>query len=543
METITYESLRIKAPFVMETIYGFTYHSSRGKHVIAEITGIVSREDVLLGLRESAEGKLIQVYAEGKEREITTIYYGIIQRVEITEEGGMCIAHITAASTTSVMDSSRKKRSFQNINDTYADVIKKIVSQYDGASLIWHGKDRAIERPFIQYEETDWEFIRRIASNLGVLITAECRTKAPVFHVGHMKEQRAVKETSGTYTVRFNPGYYKRTMETKPADRRKYIVYEVQDRMDYRLGDRLSVAGKSLTVCLKNAELKDGILVFAYSLSNETFSETEPQFNEKIHGAVLYGSVLDTAKEKVKICLEIDGVQDINTAYSFNWRPMTGNLLYCMPEKGERIALYIQDSDEKNALAAYGMRRNGMLCAELADANNRFFTTAENKRFYMHPEASGLEVIEGYSKPLVMKMEDTSGVSVKAAKDISIMAEKQMTLKGKSVVIQTPKEASLVRKDLLSPTVINLCNAFDAIGASGNFASNLVEYVPDKGIPSGKNGMEQKPGEDTALTITHKEYEKPYGLEEAIIPIMESIPVEEGLDEMEAKIIGSMPLI
>ncbi len=34
--------------------------------------------------------------------------------------------------------------------------------------------------------------------------------------------------------------------------------------------------------------------------------------------------------------LGIDRAQDADSGYEFPWTPATGNLLYCMPEKGQR---------------------------------------------------------------------------------------------------------------------------------------------------------------------------------------------------------------
>ena len=63
---------------------------------------------------------------------------------------------------------------------------------------------------------------------------------------------------------------------------------------------------------------------------------------------------------------------------------------------------------------------------------------------------------------------------------LSLLAEGQVELKGKNITVTTPKEATFVRKDLLSPTVINLCNAFDSIGKVGSFASNAAQITQKK---------------------------------------------------------------
>ena len=101
-----------------------------------------------------------------------------------------------------------------------------------------------------------------------------------------------------------------------------------------------------------------------------------------------------------------------------------------------------------------------------------------------------------------------------------------MELKGKNVKITTPIEATLVRKDVLSPTVINLCNAFDAIGQTGNFASNKE--------PEEKN---KKRREETIRS------QERYSLEGALGTILSNIPAEEFESPVMEAIAASMPIV
>ena len=66
---------------------------------------------------------------------------------------------------------------------------------------------------------------------------------------------------------------------------------------------------------------------------------------------------------------------------------------------------------------------------------------------------------------------DGSTVRMKTTNRLSIMAEGQVQFQAKRITVTAPKEATLVKKDMMKPTVINLCNAFDAIGSTGNFAA------------------------------------------------------------------------
>ena len=54
-----------------------------------------------------------------------------------------------------------KNRSFQDKHMTYGKLLRKIVSSYEGGDIIDHLSDgKEIEELFVQYQETDWEFLK-----------------------------------------------------------------------------------------------------------------------------------------------------------------------------------------------------------------------------------------------------------------------------------------------------------------------------------------------------------------------------------------------
>ena len=81
-----------------------------------------------------------------------------------------------------------------------------------------------------------------------------------------------------------------------------------------------------------------------------------------LEGAVITGRILETRQEFVKVHLGIDRAQDADSGYEFPWTPATGNLLYCMPEKGTKAAVYFGSADEASGSVIYAVRENGLLC-------------------------------------------------------------------------------------------------------------------------------------------------------------------------------------
>ena len=195
-----------------------------------------------------------------------------------------------------------------------------------------------------------------------------------------------------------------------------------------------------------------------------------------------------------------------------------------MPEAGTKAALYFGGTCEDSASVIYNIRENGEECGELADHHNRYFTAKNDKRMYLKPSEMGLLNMMGRNAEIALK--DDSIVQVKTEHQISVLAEGRVELKGRNVTITAPKEATLVRKDMLSPTVINLCNDFDAIGRKGNFAASVPieekkRRTPGKGI-----------------------WEERYPLDGGIMSaILSNIPTDGGGDPVMDRIAGSMPVI
>ena len=56
------------------------------------------------------------------------------------------------------------------------------------------------------------------------------------------------------------------------------------------------------------------------------------------------GSIVGTQGEQVEVAFDIDKSAAGGNSYGF--APATGNLMYCMPQKGTKTSLYIGNGDE-----------------------------------------------------------------------------------------------------------------------------------------------------------------------------------------------------
>ncbi len=100
-------------------------------------------------------------------------------------EGHLLTVLICGIGETAKMDREKKKQSFQKSEMTYGQVVQKIARNYQGSTVIWNiGDDKNIDKPLIQYEETDWEFLIRLCSHLHEVIVPDLRTGKLGLHFG-----------------------------------------------------------------------------------------------------------------------------------------------------------------------------------------------------------------------------------------------------------------------------------------------------------------------------------------------------------------------
>ena len=84
---------------------------------------------------------------------------------------------------------------------------------------------------------------------------------------------------------------------------------------------------------------------------------------------------------------------------------------------------------------------------------------------YLLPGEMGFRDLK-QKNPLEVSISDDSGISTASNKSMVISARDTIGIKGKNVLFQAPREVSMVRRDNILPTVINMCNGFDSVGGT-----------------------------------------------------------------------------
>jgi len=492
-----------------------------GEHTKAKVKAIGREEEEKETLIHRSEEKVhIQMRKMQTQGDVLveSLFSGILEQVEMREEGRHRIFLLEAVSETWKMDVEKKSRSFQDISMTYRELAENIVMEY-GGTLFWNLRNRQMEYPLIQYKETDYEFLQRLLSHLQGGIWAGDFTKRLCIHGGiGMGEDRGEIELSqyshSVLTFHTNQGD---SLEKRP---RGYYLKDI----DYmRIGDWVQIQGRTFYVMKSCTFFSHNQIYCHCTVFPKQCFEIDKIDAKTIKAAVLTGTIIDTRQEMVKMHLDIDQEQNPSEAYEFPWKPMTGNMMYDMPEIGTRAGLYFCEPLEKTGAVIYNIRENGEQCQEMEDNNCKYFTTDCGKRLYLKPSQIGF--LHLGKESMEIGLEDKRAVNMRADSQFIVRAKGQVELKGKNVVLSASKEATLVKKDLLSPTVINLCNTFDAVGKNAGFTSTekVVEKRRKISFPS--------------------QEEESFSLEGVTQHILSNIPVPIFQSSVLEGVAGSMPII
>ena len=276
-------------------------NSRIGEHTIGKIKYIgsvnqLSLYDALIDRKGDKEIKILgrSNIADNTGNSTEKIFLnGVIKELQINETtAGALTVEITAISKSILLDRIPRYRSFQDPTLTYSAIAEEINGNYgtNDGKIVNVGEDmQALPRMTIQYNETDWEYLKRIASYIGQPIIAY---SDKVF-VGFFKNMPA--QTPNLKYSQFG----KRTKEERTYFKITGTeVYPVATPI--KLKTRNRVSGEEVEndyYVLENKIYNEGnTLKCEYILGKQTDYFVDPIPHEKIRGAVIEARTVHIAR-------------------------------------------------------------------------------------------------------------------------------------------------------------------------------------------------------------------------------------------------------
>lgn len=443
IEAINMSKIKLNSILPISQILDIKLEHRINEHGILLLRGYLETEELQLnGQIEDTQIQLVKL----DDKKNINLFHGLIKKVYIFQEAQINQIIITAVSGSQQMDRKKKSRSFQNIALTYEEIVQSILAEYNSSSICTIGKGTEIKEPIIQYEETDWEFLKRLASHFhGYLLSDIASPKAHLWFGMRDGEQKTIFEKN-EYEVCIDKRYYEEAASSG-LSKDLFMYYRVNTLENYDVGDKINYSGKTFIICEKAAELKEGELRFIYKIGKPEYLWTKTMFNSKFIGLTLKGEVTKTEGENVYIHLDIDG-KNGKGEYPYPWTSEAGNIMYCMPQIGTRINLYFGSRDERKGKAINSLRTNGDTCHAMSDSNKRRLATEYGKALNFYPTNIALKSSMDNGKILEICLNDNINMNLESHNKIEIISRNKIQMEAPDISIRMPQQIQTYRTAL-----------------------------------------------------------------------------------------------
>lgn len=373
---------------------------------------------------------------------------------------------------------------------TYKSMVKAVISDYSKSDFIDETTNaKAIGTFVMQYDETDWQFLKRMASHFYTSLVAVSSLNYPTFYFGLPKDRNKGKLEVSQYLVKKRMADYQTASEYKVpgVSEQDYTVYEVVTSKTLEPGDEVSFRSRKLVVGKAVIAIKEGLLTQTYELYPRPGLRLKKEYNEAIIGASIQASVLQVRKDTVRAKLDMDDQEDPSTDYWFPYSTIyasednTG--WYCMPEQGDSIRIYFPSKKEHQGYAISSVRRSAPAAAVpakqqattgksnaspksgaapksgssagkadlMADPDNKTFRTKYGKEILL---AKDRIVISANGMSITVS--DSQGISIVSNKSVTISAGQDISMSSSTIQIEAKKielsgnENTIVLEDKVS---------------------------------------------------------------------------------------------
>jgi hypothetical protein len=474
--------LRVKSPYELMKIVDIKIANKPNNHGYIYLKCLIdesinfdsaikaSTEDeicVYEELKDTNDEKTVNIN-EVNESNSKRLFNGIVQNIRTTNVNGIYYLEIQALTSSFKLDIKEKSRSFQNVDMTYNDLINNMLTDYSGYGFTQNvGKGQKIGKPLFQYKETDWNFLKRIASELGSELYCDVINLNYMFNFGMPHEQNYELKDDMDYDVfKDIKSFYEAGGYSAGHDDTDFFYYEIKRRDILEIGSEIYYKQKDLYVREYEAYKHKEEIFYKYKLCRKNGVWQNIIYNKLLKGATIEGKVLAVQEEVVKLHLDIDENQNETEAYWFPFLPPSVNIMYSMPLVGESVRLYFPNESSEEPIITGCVRKNGDTCEKTSDTTNRYFETEHGSEIAMLP--GSLSIKGGSEAPLSISFDDETGVTLTSPNGLSLNA-------GGEIVIKTPNNVNINAQSQIQMTKGNTENGVSIEGEFHIKGNNVIK--------------------------------------------------------------------
>jgi len=452
------------------------------EHATLHLTGVIpdELEDSYVYMTDAETAiEVLQIASDGQA---IPIFNGLALDVQVKSVLGTYYLEVKAVSHTYVLDVKKKNQTYQDASMPYSELIDVCIADQKGADFMDCVTNGANLGSFtMQYIETDWEFLKRMASRFHTGLVPDTVHSAVKFYFGVPFQAGGTPEMEAiNYRVKKAIGNFLVSSKNHidGITDSDYMYYEVESLQPFKIGNEVTFQSKTLYVYKIFSTLKDGLFKHIYTLTPQNGFSVHTTYNQAIIGASIQGKVIDVAGDKIRIHVDFDEGQEKDTAYWFPYSTIyasednTG--WYFMPELTDNVRIYFPGNRESEGIAISSVSKappksGAMLAAtnppspgggggggssaappadsrqdpaRMADPDVKTLRTKHGKQILLAPDRI---VISGGG--LMISLMDDNGISIISDKNITLQATEKVAINAKQIMINANEKIEMTCKE------------------------------------------------------------------------------------------------
>lgn len=409
-------------------IEGIDLEHRYGEHGVLKIHGTINQESAADQMNELRDDTVFSMFIEERGGK-TELFHGLVIEAEMEERGGMYKLCLTVISLSYQMDIRKKSRSFQNTAMTYHQLVQHMMKDYPGADVKLSFLDQPLGVIAVQYEETDWEFLKRMLSLIYQPLSCAVAGKRIQLYGGVLQAEESHAPGNVTeYHKDMDLFFFWKEMGENVQET-DFFFLKGDTCSVFQLYDSITFQGTSFLISDVHIYGEKGILKTCFTASRKEGVLKKPVYPVHLIGMSLEGSVTGISGNKIRVQLNIDKQMGTAGIYWFPYSTLSaspdGSGWYCMPEKGDMVRVNFPSKNTGDAIAISSVSsydgKGGK--DRMGKPETKYLRTKEGQQ--MSLGANGVNLSNGPSK---LKIEKGGEISLNTSESIVISASEKIEL-------------------------------------------------------------------------------------------------------------------
>ncbi|MDY8025132.1 contractile injection system protein, VgrG/Pvc8 family [Paenibacillus polymyxa] len=445
--------------------------------------------------KASSDDEVELWYSDAKDQK-HPLFMGQLYCVDVEHRHQEIMVTLNVISHSFKLDTQLKNRSFQHINQKYVDIVDAVLADYKGSDKIDEAFEKKATGQFImQYQETDWTFLKRLASHVGALLVPNIVSHHAQIWIGvpQGRQHIQLKEVPFALQRKIAPFLDQEANGWKSASIGDYTQYTFEWDQMLQLGDEVERNHETYVITKREGQLIRGLMTWSYECALSQGLKVPKIYNRTIIGASIEGKILEVSRNQVRLHLDMDNQQNPKDAQWFPYSAEGNQVWYLMPEKGAQVKLYFPSADEDDAMVIQSVRTKPSTVAvpsshaaqgavvespaerhsrKTADPGVKSFANPQGKEISLGNSELSMSAQEG---SLYISMNAHHGVSLNSTQHVQIQATGNLSLSAGSILL---KGANGLHLNTTTDT-LDMEQEVNSVSSEIQLKTSLHQYYPE----------------------------------------------------------------